>query len=132
MDFAATQFTGPAIADIEIGAGHLAQHERKILRGHDQRAVAVDVFLADQFRRDVGDKIGLAGGINGGREQQPEINLDLGAKAGRDPCGGAAHVRLDQIHGGIRETAHRARDAGLLRDHVIGVPGMDLGDREHR
>ena len=45
---------GIAVADVDIGAGHLLQHEGEVLRAHDERAVAVDIRLAGELGGDVG------------------------------------------------------------------------------
>ena len=48
------------------------------------------------------------------------------------PAGDRLDALLDQRHRLLAEGAHRAAQHGLLRDDVVGVAGMHLGDRDHR
>ena len=47
--------TRVAVADVDVGARARFQHEGEILRRHDQVALALDVLLADELGRDVGE-----------------------------------------------------------------------------
>ena len=56
------QLRGVAVADLDIGAGHVLQHEAEILRAHAGRLDAIDIGLADQRGGGVGDDVGLRRG----------------------------------------------------------------------
>jgi hypothetical protein len=60
----------------------------------------------------------------------PEVERGGRAEAGGDPRGDAAHILLDQGHGRRAEGPHGAAHHGALRNHVVSVAAVDLGDAD--
>ena len=88
--------------------------------------------LANDLRRRVGVENHLLGVVLDRREQGAEIDHGLGAEPLGDTDGQASHVLLDQRH---HLGLHRPRGAGqdsMLRDHIVGVAGLDAGNAQHR
>ncbi len=129
MDFAAPGSV--AIADLDVGAGPAVQHVREIFRCHHQVAVAVDVVGADQLGGSLGDEFGLGSIIDQRRKQYPEIELRGRSEPAGDAGSDTPHIVLDQAQGFGSEGACGAADEGLLRDHIVGVAGVDLRDAEN-
>ena len=120
-----------AVADIDVGAGAGVEHVAEILRRHDQRAIAIDVVVADQAGRDIGGEFGFVRRIDQRQENFAEIDLGGGAEGGNDTGGHGAHALLDQLHGLALEDADRPAEGRRMGDHVIGVAAVDLRDAEN-
>ena len=76
---------GLAVAEVDVGAGHLLEHEGEILRRRGRRLVAIDVGLADELGRRIGDGARRLGRVDEGSEDQPVVDFGLGA----EPLGNA-------------------------------------------
>ena len=127
----AAAFAG-AIADKDISARPLIEHVGKILRGHHQRDLFIDVVTADQIAGAFNGEKRFRRVIDGRHKLQPEIQFGGGAKTGGDAFGHAPHIVLDHAHHRHREGARGAHDASRLGDHVIGVAAVYLGERQNR
>ncbi len=88
--------------------------------------------LADQPGRGVGESSRVVGVVHQRREDHAEIQLGLGAEPGGDAAGEALHVGFHHLHRLALHGAHGAGQRRGLRDHVVGVAGLDAGDAEHR
>src|ERR1700676_3176711 len=69
-----------AVADLDVGAGNALEHVGEILRRHDEPGLAVDVVVADQFGRGVGDEAGLVAVVDERWEENAEIEAGGGAE----------------------------------------------------
>jgi len=71
------------IADIDVGTRTFIQHEREILRPHNQRAVPVHIFFANQFRSGIRGERCFLFRIDQGQEFYLKIQLGRGPECGR-------------------------------------------------
>ncbi len=75
---------------------------------------------------------GLGGVIDAGRVAAPVIEARLHPVRGGDAGAQAFHRRLDGVLHFRAEGAHRAADARLARNHVVGLAArQETGDGEH-
>ena len=87
MDVLAAAFAGAAVADHDVGAGLLLEHEGEVLRAGDRRDVGLDLLAADRQRGGLDGDRGLVDGVDQRRIAAMVLGDRLAAAGLRDALG---------------------------------------------
>ncbi len=120
-----------AVADDEVGAGLVLQHERKIFRPH-RRHELVHRLRTHHLHHYPPGELGLGRVVDGGRIVALERKLAAHAEGRRGVGGDVAHAGFDQIQRLGAEGARRALNLGIFGNHIGRLAGMNHGDRDYR
>ena len=117
-----------AIADENIGSGAFLQHVGKILAGHQRRRRCVHRIGPGDVGGDPGAELGLRRVVDGDRVIAIVIDPHMRAMGGGDPLRDLADPGFGEFPQFERQGPDRSRHDGLVRDHIVGEAGMELGD----
>ena len=119
-----------SIANEEIGARDLVEHEGEIFSAHGGLLVHQVVFthgVLDHFL----NKSALFAVVEGGWVIAFELKGALALKGGAQVLRQVAHAPLNHVEHLFGEGANGATQLTSVRDHVGGFTRVDHGDRDH-
>ena len=114
-----------AVAEEDVGAGPLLQHEGEILRAHQRRDARVDRARAADAGRHPGHEPGLLRVVAGDRVAAIVLDRRRGPEGRRQRLDERADARLAEVAHRLRQGAHRAEQGRGLRDDVEGLARLD-------
>ena len=122
---------GIVLAEPDVAAGPLQQHEGEVLRTHHRVTLADDVIGAQQLDSGRGRPLGFSRVVDRGRILALVADLGTGAVRRRDP----RHQRLDRsldhiLHLGIKRT-DRAAQYRLTGYDIVRGAAVELADADH-
>src|SRR5690606_1557340 len=130
MAFAA--MASQAVAYPDITAWFLAQHEGEVFRAHGGRDAAIHVVGPHNAIEYLGAEISLFFMLDGGRVIALEGELGLAVQCLSGVFCDFGHPGFYQVERLVGARAPRASYVGVVRDDVVGRPGMNLSNAEHR
>src|SRR5205823_1040859 len=98
---------GITIANVDVGTRTGVEHERKILRRHNDASIAVDIGVANEIPRCIGYELSFARVVDQRREEIAEINHCRRAEASANSLSSAPQANLDLLHGFASKRARR-------------------------
>src|SRR6267378_3588987 len=116
----------------EIGAGYRLHHVGEILAAHLRLRPQEDVRRVDHRARHFRNDLGLLFLVYQYAESVADIGDDLDLEGGGDAGADRAHPLTDQRPHLVGKCADGAAEFGLAGNHIVGGPGVNLGDRQHR
>ena len=133
MDVLAAALARAAVADHDVGARLLLQHESEVLRAGQRRGVGLDILATDRQRRCLDGDRRLLGGIDQRRVAAMVLRDGLAAAGLRDTGRDLGQALLKEIAHVGREAAGGAADQHFRRDHVGRArrAGGDMADAQH-
>ena len=119
-----------AVADPDITAWFLKQHERKVLSAHRGLDVVVYMIVPDDLPHDVHAKCRFLGVIDGRRIVAREGKLNLTAERSTSQLSDLFHAALNQVERFEGKGSDGASHDGLRGNDIVGATGVNLRDAQ--